>query len=90
MSHSLNKVNDRIRAEKAAEEAAIEAALASGKCIKLIPADKKTVEKASRISRHVDAYFDDAKSKEVVDTVGCKKKGGIVFKPLDPLSKWTA
>lgn len=88
MGNNLNTVNERNRALRATEEAAIEAAIAAGKKIDLIYANKKVVEKASRLSRHVDAYYDDETSKKRVDTADCKTRKGISFKPLNPASKW--
>jgi len=88
MSNTLNTVNERNRAIRAAEEAAIEAAIAAGKKTDLIYADKKVVEKAARLSKHVEAYYDDDTSKKRVDTSDCKTRKGISFKPLNPTSKW--
>ncbi len=92
MNHSLNSVNERNRAKRAAEEAAIEAAIAEGKKTELIYADKKVVEKAARLGKHVDAYYDDGKSKDRVDNANAVKRkvkgNGISFQPLNPISKW--
>jgi hypothetical protein len=85
---SLNTVNARIKAQREAEEAAIAAAIADGKCQSLKFADKKTVEKSGRIARHVEKMEDNDKSKQVVELASSTVKKGVVFKPLDPVAKW--
>ena len=85
---SLNNVNARIKAQREEEEAAINAAIEAGKLQALKFADKKTVEKSSRISRHVEKMEDDENSKKVVERAGSTVKKGVVFKPLDPVAKW--
>ena len=85
---SLNNVNARIKAQREEEEAAINAAIEAGKLQALKFADKKTVEKSGRISRHVEKMEDDENSKKVVERARSTVKKGVVFKPLDPVAKW--
>jgi hypothetical protein len=85
---SLNTVNARIKAQREAEEAAINAAIEAGKLQSLKFADKKVVEKSGRIARHVEKMEDDDKSKRVVELASSTVKKGVVFKPLDPVAKW--